>query len=71
MPVDKAIKSGFAAVPGARLYYEIAGEGDPVLLLHGGLLDRRMWDRQFPFFAQHTQTIRYDMRCSGERKSVP
>jgi pimeloyl-ACP methyl ester carboxylesterase len=63
--------SGFVDVPGARLYYEMAGEGDPVLLLHGGLLDRRMWDGQFPFFAQHYQTIRYDMRCSGESQSLP
>jgi pimeloyl-ACP methyl ester carboxylesterase len=71
MPVEKAITSGFVDVPGARLYYERAGEGDPVLLLHGGLLDRRMWDEQFPFFAQHSQTIRYDMHGSGESQSLP
>lgn len=71
MALDKTIKSGFIAVPGAQLYYEIAGEGDPVLLLHGGLLDRRMWDEQFQFFAQHYQTIRYDMRGSGKSKSLP
>jgi len=71
MPVEKAIKSGFVDVPGARFYYEIAGEGDPVVLLHGGLLDRRMWDGQFPFFAQRYQTIRFDMRCSGESQSLP
>ena len=71
MPEDKALTSGFVDVPGARLYYEMAGEGDPVLLLHGGLLDRRMWDGQFPVFAQHYQTIHYDMRCSGESQPLP
>lgn len=72
MPVDKIIKSGFIDVPGAQLYYEVAGEGDPpILLLHGGLLDRHMWDEQFQFFAQHYQTIRYDMRGSGESKNTP
>ncbi len=35
----KSAKSGFAEVPGARLYYEIAGDGEPVVFLHGGLLD--------------------------------
>ena len=57
----KAVKHGFVELPGARLYYEISGEGNPVIFLHGGLLDGRMWDHQFSFFAQHYQAIRYDM----------
>ena len=31
-----SVERGFADVPGGRLYYEIAGSGDPVVLLHGG-----------------------------------
>lgn len=69
----KAVKHGFVELPGARLYYEISGEGNPVIFLHGGLLDRRMWDHQFSFFAQHYQAIRYDMRGAGksELNDVP
>jgi 3-oxoadipate enol-lactonase len=66
----ESAKSGFAEVPGARLYYEIAGDGEPVVFLHGGLLDRCMWDEQFQFFAQHSQAIRYDMRRAGKSESM-
>ena len=37
-------QSGFAEVSGARLYYEVAGAGDPLVLIHGYGLDLRMWD---------------------------
>ncbi len=67
----KGLKNGFVELPGVRLYYEIAGEGKPVVFLHGGFLDGRMWDEQFQFFAQHYQAIRYDMRCAGKSETTP
>jgi hypothetical protein len=30
------------------LHYEVAGQGAPLLLLHAGIADSRMWDEQFP-----------------------
>lgn len=33
-------------IPGGWLNYEDDGSGEPVVLLHGGGLDLRMWDRQ-------------------------
>ena len=44
---------------GAEFYYEVAGEGQPLVLLHDGLLDRRVWDDQFQAFARFYRTIRY------------
>jgi pimeloyl-ACP methyl ester carboxylesterase len=64
------IVSGFADVNGAQLYYEMAGTGHPLVLLHGGLLDCRMWDDQFDLFAKRYQVIRYDARGYG-RSSLP
>ena len=46
------IHNGFVDLPGVRLTYDMAGLGGPVVFLHGGLLDRRMWDDQFSFFAR-------------------
>jgi 3-oxoadipate enol-lactonase len=65
-----SVRSSFVEVPGARLYYEIAGEGEPVVFLHGGLLDGRMWDEQIAFFASRFQTIRYDVRCAGQSEDL-
>ena len=52
-------------VNGAELYYEVGGEGQPLVLLHDGLLDRRVWDDQFVAFARLYRTIRYDRRGYG------
>ena len=61
---------GFAEVEGGRLYYEVAGDGDPVALIHGFGLDARMWDAQAEALADRYRVIRYDARGFG-RSSVP
>lgn len=60
------VQAGFAEVNGTTLYYEVAGEGHPFILIHGHLLDRRSWDDQFAVFAQHYKVIRYDQRGFGD-----
>jgi 3-oxoadipate enol-lactonase len=60
------IQKGFADVNGTRLYYEVAGEGHPLVLNHGGLVDNHLWDDQFAEFAKHFKVIRYDMRGFGD-----
>lgn len=66
-------QTGFVDVQGARLYYEEAGTGPPLVLVHGGFLDRRMWDTQFQVLAQKHRVIRYDVRAHGLSRadSVP
>lgn len=61
-------ESGVADVNGARIAYDVAGSGPPVLLLHAGLGDRRMWDAQVPAFAEHFTVIRFDARGFGETR---
>jgi pimeloyl-ACP methyl ester carboxylesterase len=60
--------TGFLDVQAASLYYEVAGEGYPLLLLHAGIADSRMWDDQFPIFAQYYRTMRYDLRGYGQSR---
>ena len=48
------------------LAYEIAGRGDPIVLVHSGLTDRRMWDPQWGAFAGAGLVVRYDARGYGE-----
>ncbi len=71
MSDTQGVMHGFVNLPGVRLSYEMAGEGEPVIFLHAGLLDGRMWDKQFAFFAQHYQAIRYDMRYAGKSQTAP
>jgi pimeloyl-ACP methyl ester carboxylesterase len=52
------------------LYYETKGGGDSVVLIHGGQMDRRMWDAQFDLFAKQYRVIRYDIRGFG-KSDVP
>ena len=60
------VQRGFAEVNGTRLYYEVAGEGHPLVLNHGGLVDNHLWDDQFDEFAKLFRVIRYDMRGFGD-----
>jgi len=60
--------AGFLDVQSASLYYEVAGKGYPLLLLHAGIADSRMWDEQFHVFAQHYRSIRYDLRGYGQTR---
>jgi pimeloyl-ACP methyl ester carboxylesterase len=52
-------------VNGARLWYDEAGNGRPVLLLHGGLGDSGLWEPVVPFLAERFRTIRTDLRFYG------
>ncbi|HEY0385016.1 MAG TPA: hypothetical protein VGC64_03360, partial [Pyrinomonadaceae bacterium] len=56
------VKSGRVEVGlGQKLYYEMAGKGRTVVLIHGGLADSRLWDDQFRAFARHFRVVRYDL----------
>jgi 3-oxoadipate enol-lactonase len=59
------VDTGRVDVPGSSLFYESAGTGAPLILLHAGYLDRRMWDDQFLLFARSYRVIRYDARGLG------
>ncbi len=62
--------AGHAEVDGGRLYYEVAGSGRPVVLIHPGLWDSRTWDDQFEAFTDQHRVVRYDIRGYG-RSSRP
>jgi pimeloyl-ACP methyl ester carboxylesterase len=65
-----AVRTGFADINGAKLYYEVAGEGQPFLMVHAGIADKSMWDDQFDFFARNYKVVRYDMRGYGQSLPV-
>ena len=62
------IKTDFVTIRNARLYFEIAGTGKPILLLHAGIADHRMWAEQLRELSNHFHVITPDFR--GYRKSI-
>jgi pimeloyl-ACP methyl ester carboxylesterase len=60
-----------ATINGARIHYERTGEGMPVLMLHAGVADHRMWEPQVATFARHFDVIRPDMRGFGTSELPP
>jgi pimeloyl-ACP methyl ester carboxylesterase len=53
-----------------RLYVEVHGEGEPLLLIEGLGQSMWAWREQVPVFARHFRTIAFDTRGTG-RSLVP
>jgi 3-oxoadipate enol-lactonase len=64
------VQTGFAEINGAKIYYEVAGEGQPFVIVHAGIANKSMWDDQFDFFAQKYKVVRYDMRGFGQSPPI-
>jgi len=60
------LSRGIVPVEGGTLLWEESGEGAPVVLLHAGQLDLRVWDDQFAPLAERFRVIRYDLRGHGD-----
>ena len=52
-------------VAGGTISYEEIGRGRPIVFLHEGIADRRMWDREFSRFGRDHRVVRYDLRGYG------
>ena len=66
LQAQSVAQSGIAEVNGTRIYYEVAGTGHPLVLIHGGAVDSRAFDDQFAEFAKHYRVVRYDLRGTGK-----
>ena len=49
-----------------ELALEVAGRGNPVVLIHGWGVDRRMWAHQVSAFRRHFTTVSFDRRGCGQ-----
>ncbi|MGA8848457.1 MAG: alpha/beta hydrolase [Dehalococcoidia bacterium] len=60
------VKTDFATIRNAKIYFEMSGMGEPLLLLHSGIADHRMWAGQCGEFSRHFQVIMPDFRGYGK-----
>lgn len=62
--------AGFARIGDGKLYYEIEGKGEALVLCHAGFLDSGMWEWQWDTFVQKYRVLRFDMRGFGRSDPV-
>jgi pimeloyl-ACP methyl ester carboxylesterase len=61
-----SLPTQFIPVDDTAIAYDRFGAGPPVIFLHAGLGDRRMWDEQIGPLGEHFDVIRFDARGFGE-----
>ena len=59
-------ETGYITVDGGKLWYEIAGKGPNIVLLHDGMVHSGIWDEQFQLLARDHRVVRYDRRTFGK-----
>jgi pimeloyl-ACP methyl ester carboxylesterase len=61
----KAVRSGYAEVNGIKLYHEVYGSGEPLVLIHGGLTTIGEMTEWIPPLAKTRQVIAVEMQGHG------
>jgi pimeloyl-ACP methyl ester carboxylesterase len=64
-PENPTPRTGYAPVNGLKLYYEVHGTGEPVILLHGGLGASGMFAGILPALSAKRQVIAADLQAHG------
>jgi pimeloyl-ACP methyl ester carboxylesterase len=64
-PMPAPVESGMAPVNDIQMYYAVYGQGEPVLLIHGGLGSADVWGFQVPALAETHRVIVADSRGHG------
>ncbi|WP_229688896.1 alpha/beta fold hydrolase [Puia dinghuensis] len=62
----KPTESGYAPVNGIKVYYEVYGQGMPIVLLHGAFYTIDMnWSQLIPELSKHRKVIAIEMQGHG------
>ena len=65
-PVPSTVTFGRAEVNSIRMYYRMAGSGEPVVLLHGFPETSNAWRKIIPALAEHYTVVAPDLRGCGD-----
>lgn len=69
METTPKVTGNFTSFDGTSIYYEIRGEGEPLILVYGIACLMNHWHHQIEFFSKNYQVITFDLR--GHQKSNP
>ena len=66
------VESGHADLNGLKMYYEVYGEGDPLVLLHGSFMNIPLnWSHIIPRLSKGRKVIVAEMQGHGRTKDIP
>ncbi|KOS08331.1 hypothetical protein AM493_12115 [Flavobacterium akiainvivens] len=65
LPAQSQSATGYAPVNGLELYYEIHGEGKPLVLIHGSYMTIDGWEGLLPELAKNHKVIALEMQGHG------
>jgi pimeloyl-ACP methyl ester carboxylesterase len=72
LSVTPTFKSGYSDVNGIKMYYEIYGEGKPLVLIHGGgSTIQTSFGRIIPLLARSRQVIGVELQAHGRTGDRP
>ncbi len=58
--------SGYSEVNGLKMYYEIYGQGEPIILIHGGgSTIQSSFEKAIPLFAKNRKVIAVELQAHG------
>ncbi|GAB7539835.1 alpha/beta fold hydrolase [Burkholderia sp. 3C] len=69
--LGKPVEHGRAWVNGIRMHYVTAGQGEPLLLLHGTPKNHYYWYKLIPLLTEHFTVVAPDLRGFGHTDKPP
>jgi pimeloyl-ACP methyl ester carboxylesterase len=68
----KPAESGYVDVNGLKMYYEVYGQGKPIVLLHGSYMNIPLnWSHIIPLLAKDRKVIVAEMQGHGRTRDIP
>jgi pimeloyl-ACP methyl ester carboxylesterase len=68
--VSEQARGDYAEVNGLELYYEVHGDGEPLILLHGGVGAIEMFGEVLPMLAEGRKVIGVDLQAHGRTADI-
>lgn len=68
--MNTVLTGSYARVNGINLYYEVHGQGEPLVLLHGGIGAIEMFGEVLPLLAAGRQVIGVDLQAHGRTADI-
>ncbi len=67
---SSAVKTGYAPVNGLKLYYEIHGRGEPLILLHGGVVGISMFGSNVAALSEKREVVAVELQGHGHTADI-